>query len=203
MAYERYHTTLLAFAEHYGAPLDRTVAAFCALSPNSDYFGNLRSLASVLQGWSQNAPVDSITVSTYNHCKVRALRYLCGLRFDAPERGPKTLAFYHNIIDPQDGRWVTIDGHMVAAWRGEALTMKEARLGRSEYRTISHAIQQMAFDLFMVPCELQATIWFTRKRIGNVKYEPQMDLFGASDDKWKTLNSPETIRPYERKEIQA
>lgn len=55
-AYAAYRTVLQRFADHYGAPLDRTVAAFAALSPNNDYHGNLRSLSSVLRAHRDGAP---------------------------------------------------------------------------------------------------------------------------------------------------
>ena len=202
LAYERYHETMKAFAYHYGAPLPETIAAFCALSPNSDYHGNLRSLASVLAGYYSGGTCDDVVVSTYKHCRDRAWNYIAGhADFDTDNRGPKIRAFYHNILDPTDDRWVTVDGHMVAAHAGRNVTMKEAHIGRAQYRAIAADIRALAFDLFMVPCELQATLWFARKRIANVKYDPQMELFGASNDKWRTLNSPENIRPYSRKEM--
>lgn len=202
LAYQRYHETMAAFASYYGMPLNRVIAAFCALSPNSDYMGNLRSLASVLQGWKIGDRVDNVTVSTYKHCRNRAWAYVSGAaEFVTKDRGPKILAFYHNILAPEDDRFVTVDGHMVAAHAGQRMTMKEAHIGRATYRAIAGDVRSLAFNLFMVPCELQATLWFARKRLANVKYDPQMDLFGAPGDKWRTLNSPEVIQPYTRKEL--
>lgn len=47
-SYPIYHQTLRGFASFYGFGIVPTVEAFAALSPSSDYHGNLRSLASVL-----------------------------------------------------------------------------------------------------------------------------------------------------------
>ena len=51
----------------------------------------------------------------------------------------------------------------------------------------------------MIPNQMQATLWFTRKRTLGVKYDPQFDLFHPEDDRWKTLVKVEDIRPYEFK----
>ncbi len=63
-AYGNYRLTLEAMAQHWGGfPLDRTVAAFVSLSPASDYAGNLRSLATVMQGVSAGWATREITVT--------------------------------------------------------------------------------------------------------------------------------------------
>jgi len=49
-AYCFYRKQMTAYADHYGHRVSLITSAFVALSPNSDYIGNLRSLTSVLEG---------------------------------------------------------------------------------------------------------------------------------------------------------
>ena len=49
-AYPRYRQVMEIFASRYDFPLDRTVTGFVALSPNTDYLSNLRSLVTVMDG---------------------------------------------------------------------------------------------------------------------------------------------------------
>jgi len=199
MAYPRYHDLLARIADHYGMPLDRTVAAFVALSPNSDYFGNLRSLVSVLEGVRAGWSWDEITVSTYKHCRDRALAYLTGQeRFLDHAKGPKTRAFYMNILSPENPRPVTVDGHIYCAWVGRDMPMSEARVTDKLYDEIAQAIREIAFSEFLIPNQVQATIWFCRKRLQRIKYFDQLDLFHASDDQWRTLPAIRDIKPYPR-----
>jgi len=199
LAYQRYHQLMKALAEKYQFSFPRTIAAFCALSPNNDYFGNLRSVVSVMNGINRDVPLAKIGVSTYKHCRDRAHSYLIGAsKFVSPERGLKTLNFYHNILDPSDNRYVTIDGHIKATWLDKNLTMKEAIVkSRKEYNEISGAIKSLAFKNFMLPHQYQATIWFTRKRVLTVKYNPQAGLLFGANDLWRTLHDINDIKPYE------
>jgi hypothetical protein len=201
LAYFRYHDVMCSIAAAYNVDLPLVIAAFCSLSPNSDYVGNLRSTISVLEGMRAGVPDECITVATYNHCKTRALSYLRGQRlFLGETKGLKITNFYHNVLSPEDSRWVTIDGHMVAIARGQNLTMKEAILkGSREYREIAHHVKAMAFALYMLPHQLQATLWFARKRIFNIKYDPQGSLFHGSTDQWRTLIDVSQLKPYANK----
>lgn len=198
LAYERYHELMCQIAERYHVTLPRVVAAFVSLSPNNDYFGNLRSLISVLDGHRAGVPVSDITVSTYKHCRDRAFAYVRGdAEFVKRTTGLKVLNFYHNVLNPRDNRWVTIDGHMVAAYRAQNLTMKQAIIKRKrEYHDIASSVKRLAFRELMLPCQYQAVIWFTRKRILNVKYNGQRDLFLPANDVWRTCQSVDALKPY-------
>lgn len=203
LAYARYRKVMQSFAEHYGFRLADTTSAFVALSPNNDYHGNLRSLASVLDGVRDAVPVEQITISTYNACRDRAVRYVKGeVSFLATVKGPKIRAFRDNILRPFASKEVTVDGHMVAAWAGRALTMKDAsRLlkNRAQYAEIAAGIAEIANDNGLAPCQAQAILWLTRKRVYRVKYSPQLELFSAANDSWKTLCDPRDYPPYKRK----
>lgn len=197
IAYARYHQTMRGLADHYDFPIERVIAAFVSLSPNTDYTGNLRSTASVLSGIRQGLRPDQITVSGYNHCRDRAYRYAIGAEeFVCRTRGPKVLNFYYNVLSPGDNRYVTVDGHVSAAWRGANLTMREAIVRRREYREIADSIKQLAFREFLLPNQYQAILWFARKRTLLVKYTAQLGLWQPPDDLWNTYRDVQDIKPY-------
>lgn len=195
-AYSNYRWTLSMFADRYPeCTFNSIVAAFVALSPNNDYVGNLRSLASVLDGRRKGIALERITVSTYKHCLGRAYGYIIGKPFDA--EGPKICNFYKNILDPNDPEPVTVDGHMAAAWRGLEATMKDSKVTRTEYDEIAADIRLMASVLGLVPCQVQATLWFTRKRILRIRYDPQLKLDRAREDPWwGTVVDPASVPPF-------
>lgn len=199
-AYGRYHALMREMANKYGFPFENITAAFVSLSPNNDYIGNLRSLASLLEGVVERRGFNEIVVSTYRHAGERAYDFLVGReRFLTKSRGLKIASFYRNIIDPFDTDPITVDGHISAAWQGfNRLTMKEAIVkSRRDYEKVASAMRELAERHAMVGNALQATIWFTRKRMNGVKHTPQMDLFRPSDDFFSvSLND---LRPYKRK----
>lgn len=199
LAYSRYNTLLQEIADYYGFGVEQTIAAFAALSPNNDYLGNLRSLVSLLVGINAHCDCNDITVSTYKACRNRAYAYATNrVSFTDTVRGSKIRAFYFNILNPQDRRFVTIDGHMAAAYRANNGTMKENLVKRGEYSRIADTVKRLARREGLIPNQVQATIWFTRKRLLNIKYDAQLDLFDAPDNKWKTLISVSDIKPYAR-----
>jgi len=198
IAYQMYHECLRGIANHYQTGFCQTVAAFAALSPNNDYTGNLRSLVSLIQGVQSGLPVDQITVSTYKACRDRAHGFLTGEKdFLMETGGPKTRAFYHNILKPECPRHITIDGHMYGVYAGERMTMVEAiRVVRgSSYEKIAQEFIQVARRNKLVPNQLQAILWFTWKRIHTVVYHAaQLPLFGS--DTWGLIEAPEQIKPF-------
>jgi hypothetical protein len=201
LSYGRYNRVMRELAEHYGFSIDCVTAAFCALSPNNDYVGNLRSLVSLLHGMRERWHYDEIECSTYRHCLKRAHSYMTGeANFLNETRGRKIRSFYMNIVAPEDRRFVTVDGHVCAAWRGERLTMKEAIVrGTKEYDQIEEAIMVLACRENLRPNQYQAVVWFTRKRVFQIKAEMHRDLFLPSDDVWRTYRDVKSIRPFGRR----
>jgi len=178
-AYRIYHRVIKNFALSYAAKFEPTLAAFCALSPQNDYYGNLRSLASVLHAVQHSLPLEGVTVSTYKHCRDRAYAYLTGKAdFLSTVKGLKIRAFYANILDPEDPKPVTIDGHMVCAWRGINVPMQSASVKPAEYDEIAQGVRDLAEEINLLPNQVQAIIWLTRKRLQRIKYDPQLNLFG-------------------------
>lgn len=195
-SYARYNATLHRFAEHFGFGFVQVVAAFASLSPNNDYTNNVRSLVSLMAGIKKGLVLKQIKVSTYNHCRDRAYDILVGEKdFLAEVRGPKIRSFYMNIINPMDGRFVTIDGHMYSLWRGRRFRMKEVALGKFDYTRVARDFKLFARQQRLIPNQLQAMLWFTWKRIHNVKYDPQMSLLSIGDQ-WGLNVNPRMVKEF-------
>jgi len=181
-AYERYNEVLRSIADYYSMGFVQTVAAFVALSPNNDYVGNLRSLITLIVGFKNNIPVEQITTSTYKQCRNRAYNYLTGEKdFLVETGGPKTINFYFNILKPKDTKYVTIDGHMYGVWHGERFRMVEVAHLKIPYSKIASDFKIVAKRNNLIPNQLQATLWFTWKRINNVIYNPQLSLLNQEN----------------------
>ena len=199
-AYIRYHDMMMALANEYRCELPAVVGAFVALSPTNDYFNNLRGLVSMLRAQIDGVPLNTVNAGTYKHARDRAALYLTGTPFLSHAKGPKTRNFYVNILDPTDTWSVTVDGHMYWAWMGSSGTMRQAKVTKSVYDTIAHDIRSVARLHHMIPHQMQATLWFTRKRLSNTVYDPQFSLF---DDRsivgaQKTTFSVDEILPFDQ-----
>lgn len=177
VSYFRYNEVLRGVAAFYGVEFEQCVAAFAALSPNVDYNGNLRSLASVLKGWKEGVDVNLVRVSGYNHCRDRAYSYLNGVDFLGTVSGKKIRSFYSNIVNPMDPVPVTIDGHAVNVWRGRVQALKSV-VGGFRYDDVAADYRAAAKRFGLLPNQVQAITWFAWKRINNIVYAGrQLELF--------------------------
>lgn len=198
LAYERYHTTLQRFARYYGFGIVPTTEAFAALSPNNDYHGNLRSLAGVLDH-VRHGRDGKPRVSTYGACAERAISYVRGdVSFVDTVKGQKITAFRHNLLYPATSKEVTVDGHMYLAWSAKTGTMKDAAAGISSklYAQIARDVAHLAKTRKMLPHQMQAVLWITRKRSLDIKMPKQPSLFNGFDDLGLADVRPEDYLPY-------
>ena len=199
LAYIRYKTVCARLSSAYGYTLPETVAVVAALSPNCDYYKNLRSAMSLLSGHRAGRPVERIRVASYNHCRNRAYEYLNGVSFLETVRGLKIRSFYLNICDPLDPLPVTIDGHARNAHRNDRRPMKDSLIKPKDYLIIADDFRTAADRLGILPNQLQATVWFCWKRTNRILYEPpQNHLFiNRAGDYWKTLSIVRDLTEYD------
>jgi hypothetical protein len=82
--------------------------------------------------------------------------------------GPKISAFFDNIMG---GDSVTIDGHARNIAYGERIQLKsdKANIGVKEYRTLAQAYRDVAENLNIKACDLQAITWVTWRRVHGIK----------------------------------
>jgi hypothetical protein len=199
LAYPRYNVVMQTLSHRFGISMPRVTAAFVSLSPNNDYMSNLRSTVTVLDGIKRGFDVEQINVSTYRHCLKRAWAYATGeADFLIQTKGPKVVSFYMNILHPEDGFHVTVDGHIHACWQNDdAMTMKQAVLrSMSHYTQIRAAVQLLAQEAGVIPNAYQASLWFARKRNLGILFNPQGDMLYDQNDRGRTLVDVAQMPPY-------
>ena len=198
-AYPVYHDTLRGLALAYQSPFVQTVEAFVAMSPNNDYHGNLRSLASLLHARLIGEPFSNCTITTYRACGERAWSYLTGeVSFSDTVKGKKITAFRHNILYPKASRAVTVDGHMIALGLGKNLTMSEANLmlrHRGLYSFVEGAVLGLSRSAGLPVPAVQASLWTMRKRRGGIRFSTQLSLFDEGTA-WDRVLTPQDIHPF-------
>ncbi len=168
-SYHKYNALTGEVAEKYGYDRDIGAAVFAALSPNNDYFGNLRDVDRLLKGTRAGLHYDKIKVCTYGPNKIKAWRIANGERALDLIVAPKTRNFYLNVRDPLDNHPVTIDGHMLCAWRGVRTTLDNAKMNPKLYEVVATDFREAAKSLSVIPNRFQAVLWTTWRRIHGVK----------------------------------
>jgi hypothetical protein len=89
--------------------------------------------------------------------------------------GRKTRTFYDNITDPDNASGlVTVDGHMINAWRGEVRLLKTIRMTDAQYTEVEQGVQAFARLRNMRPSHMQALLWFGWKRKHRILDNPQL-----------------------------
>ncbi len=88
---------------------------------------------------------------------------------------------------------MTVDGHMVSAWAGKRIKMKDVAVYRFKYSRVVDDVKKLALENSLIPCQVQAIIWLTWKRINGIVYNANLDLFG---DHWHYDLVPAGIRGY-------
>jgi hypothetical protein len=190
-SYDRYHLICRTIAERHGYPVEVACGVFSALSPNNEYHGNIRDLETVLVNARRGGTLDDFTVATYGNNKRKAWDIVHGQPVGEAIKARKTWAFFNNVFRPSDPEFVTVDGHMYWCWAGRAGTVKGLRgknrtdsglegtpsLGAKLYEEIAGDVRGLAFALGLVPCQLQAILWVTWKRIHRRAYSNQTNFF--------------------------
>jgi len=161
--------------------MDVGCAVFALLSPNNDYNGNVDSMRKVVAAHRRGIPAREIEgLTCYRACAERAYRVLDCEPIDNVfgKNANKTYNFYRNILDPEDPRFVTIDGHMYNLWRGEITTLKEVAVHfkPKQYKVIADDFKAFARALDIPPSQLQATLWWIWKRVNRIRFDYQIDL---------------------------
>ncbi len=198
LAYERYHKTLEGISQNTKIPLVKVAGVFAALSPNNDYAKNLSSCLTVCLGFSEGRKESECVVTTYNHNRTKAWRILNGEHFYSVFKGLKVRNFWRNLTEPNHPEAITIDGHMVNISRGVVQGMSEASITKGQYKNLARIYRSIAADLGLLPCQLQAILWFAWKRINNIVYNGagESPLLFPYDNEWGVFVPFMSIIPY-------
>lgn len=212
ISYERYRLICQTIAERHGYSLEIACGVFSALSPNNEYHGNIRDLEAVLVNERAGRSLDDFRVATYGNNKRKAWRIAKGQPVRDAITALKTWNFFNNVFDPSNPDYVTVDGHMYWCWTGKAGTVKGLRgsdrsatglrgtptLGKSLYGEISGDIKGLALALGIIPCQLQAILWVTWKRLHRRAYDFQTTFFPKDFEVARIIDlgrAPQKIKP--------
>lgn len=154
-------------------------AVFSALSPNSTYHGNLRDTRRLLRAVRAGQPKESIRVSTYHNNRDKAWAIATGADPLKLIIYPKTRNFFMNICDPDDPRWVTVDGHIFNAWTGVRIPLKGAamKMNFKVYDQIADDIRAVGRQKSIIANQAQAIIWITWRRMNGIKFSAQREFW--------------------------
>ena len=176
-AYPKYNRIMCRIADKCQTTPKIASAVFAALSPNNDYHGNLRDAFNLLQARAQGREIHEFKVSTYGQNKRKAWMIAHGADPLDLIRAKKTRNFFQNVSDPSDRRPVTIDGHMINIWRGYRTNLVGLRSQPSLYDEVATGVRELADGLDFVPCELQAILWMTWRRIHGIRTSQQIEFW--------------------------
>lgn len=100
-----------------------------------------------------------------------------------------------NILEPENPDYVTVDGHMISMWHGARINVTDATRFARYYQVIADATTKLAEEERILPNQVQATLWFTWKRLHSVlRHDGTLNLFG---DHWQLEPDIDLIRPYQ------
>lgn len=149
-------------AEKHGLHLVTVCAIVSALSPACNWEQNKRDAVAIITGKK------GYKCGTYgnNVAKARAI-----LKDDIPrfnvKTGAKTYNFYHNLLEPDNSTFVTIDRHAYLIATGETYS---SGLHTAKYNRIKEQYVKAAKKLGILPNELQAVLWVDHRYKENIKF---------------------------------
>lgn len=158
-------------------PIQISAGVYAALSPNNSQDSCMEDMQRAIRcHLYEPHNFIHLKVHTYGANKEKALRILKGEDPKVVLTGPKTFNFYHNIENPDDPNYVTVDGHMVNIWNNKRVPLDNSGVNLGEYLTVASGIKELAQRYGLVPCQLQAILWLTWRRIHRIYYNPQYKL---------------------------
>lgn len=156
--YESANSFALELAQTYNADPMQAAAVISALSPQKEWNHNMQLAQDFFTyGWRK------VRHTQLQKKKAMHVGEFCETREDINRMlgGLKTINFFNNIYDPKDRNWCTIDRHMIKVGLGkdkQALTKKQYEFLKKEYCIFANRVN-------LIPCEFQAILWVTIKRV--------------------------------------
>lgn len=149
-----------SMARQYGVSVEQAAGVISALSPRNKWERNLSDAERSIKSFLTHGSIQC-TVSTFGSNKLKAEEILSGKPVEEVLVGLKTWNFYNNILDPMDENFVTIDFHAVNIYEG-SLDVKS--LSKGYYKTVVEAYKDAAYELGLIPNQLQAVTWVVWRR---------------------------------------
>lgn len=145
-------------ANRYNLSLSQVCAIVSALSPGTNWDVNKRDSIGLIET-SKGLRNYKHNYTTYGKNVLKARRILSGELL--PENafslktGAKTFNFYHNLLEPDNVNYLTVDRHCYTIATNE--TYKS--LTPKQYEKIANHYIETARRLSLIPCQLQAVLW--------------------------------------------
>ena len=176
-SYHKYNRIMVKLGEHCQTTTRIAAAVFAALSPNNDYFGNLRDAHTLLSAARDGRQLEDFSVSTYGQNKRKAWRIVKGEDPLDLIVADKTRNFFQNIYDPTDPVPVTVDGHMINVWRCKRENLVGLRFPKGLYAEVAEGVRVVARERDWLPCQTQGIIWMTWRRVHGIRTTQQTELW--------------------------
>jgi hypothetical protein len=174
----KYNRIVALVGARTGFSVRVAAAVFSALSPNNDYWGNLRDAHALLAAARDGLGIDAFTVSTYGNNKRKAWQIAHGAEPLELIVAKKTRSFFLNVADPTDPEPVTIDGHMVNIWKCKRENLVGLRWDdKKHYDVIAEDVRVLARERGVIPSQMQGILWLTWRRIHGIKTDSQLTFW--------------------------
>lgn len=163
--------TLNSLAIKYNLSPEIVIAVCSALSPRCVWNQNIQDTERVLiwfttkyKSINRNFP----KVTTYSQNLRKAIGILKTNNTDV-FISRKTYNFFNNIFNPDSPDYVTIDGHSINAYYNRLGVVENKHFTPKYYDKIAKVYKKIAKKYSLLPCQFQAIIWLTFKRIHNIR----------------------------------
>lgn len=174
--YQRQNDIARAIAEEYRLDLERVCAMLAVMSPGARWSDIYDAVRKVIKG-------ETFGIRCYGTNVEKARRIFAGEQISDWLRGPKVTCFFHNIFEPADDRFITIDGHMYCIWSGRRQSLRNLRyeheIKKALYDRIANDLRRAAKRAGMAATAFQAVVWYEWRRI---HMSPQEKLFYSEKD---------------------
>lgn len=171
MWYRNARAFAVELSDVYDLPLRRVVGVIAVLSPSVHWESNKRQAEALCRAHADGGPLEAVVLTTYRKQAHKAIKILADKRDDVVltlgGRAFKTIAFYNNILRPDNHQFVTVDRHMVKAAGFTDFWVNSAAWC---YDVIAEALMSIADHTGLVPNQIQAIIWLTYKDLTDSKH---------------------------------
>jgi hypothetical protein len=164
------HDYAKSLANQFNIQLCQSAAVISVLSPGCAWTTNKDDAMRVMETWNRGQGPHNIICTTYKPQVRKAFEILSSPGTPAemvPMIGTpnarKTIAFYWNILEPDDWDYVTID-----RWISRAIMLNaEAKHpSKTVYHKVQAAFKDVASGLNITPCQCQAIVWLVVRDCG-------------------------------------
>jgi hypothetical protein len=168
--YQDAHDFCASVALETGYSLEQVTGVVSALSPSSFWEQNKKAAVNLIFAVQHGLELPYCYTYTKNRDKAIKIleQNLNTLEIDTLLNAPKTRSFFWNILQPDLGHAVTVDGHMGhAALEGirKGISQFKKSLTPKLYSEIQEAITALASEYGFAPCQMQAILWLAYRKL--------------------------------------